>query len=441
MAAFWFSFDQQILSFVKILQLDVHYGASSTGKLVGSLTSLLRGRGHEVLALHGRGRYRSEPNVKRIASGWEVMFHAMAARLTGWNGIYSFFATRRFLSELQRFKPDVVHLHELHGYYLNIYRVMSELKRSGIPTVWTFHCEFMYTGKCGYAMDCEKWMSECHRCPQVSDYPKSWFLDFSRKMFRQKKRAFEGFSRLAITCPSEWLSRRVRLSMLAGRAISTVFNGIDVEIFRPRNASALRSELAIPGEASVVLCVGADLLSQRKGGQWALQLARRCAHLPLIFVMVGVEKHNMQPPANVRMLPAVRDQSRLAEFYSLADVLLLTSEKETFSMVCAESLACGTPVIGFDAGAPKEVAPQGFGIFVPYGDLDALERQLIGYLDDHTLLQPSENCVTFARERYADQVMVSQFERLYVTLTGSKPVDERRLSVKPVPVLVHPNEL
>lgn len=408
---------------MKILQLDVHYGSSSTGKLLASLTALLRTRGHQVLALYGRGPHRTEPGVKRIASGWEFFLHTLAARVTGLNGIYSFFATRRFLSELERFKPDVVHLHELHGYYLNIYRVMAELKRRGIPTVWTFHCEFMYTGNCGYAMDCDKWMTECNRCPQMREYPKSWFLDFSGAMFRQKKRAFEGFSRLAITCPSEWLSRRVRLSMLAGRNVSTVFNGIDVEVFRPRDPSALRLELGIPETASVVLCVGADLLSPRKGGQWALRMAERCAHLPLVLVMVGVQQPTKQLPANVRMLSVVRDQARLAEFYSLADVLLLTSEKETFSMVCAESLACGTPVIGFDSGAPKEVAPKGYGIFVPYGDLDALERQMIAYLGDRSLLQNSESCVSFARTRYADSVMVSQFEALYASLTGASKVD------------------
>jgi glycosyltransferase involved in cell wall biosynthesis len=405
---------------VKVLQLDVHYSGSSTGKLVASLTGLLRTRGHEVLALYGRGRRHTKPGERRIASSWEFLLHVLAARVTGWNGIYSFLATRRFLAELHSFEPDVVHLHELHGYYINIFRVMYELKRLDIPTVWTFHCEFMYTGKCGHAMDCEKWKTECHHCPQLDEYPKSWGLDFTRAMFRQKKRAFDGFDRLVITSPSEWLSRRVRQSMLAGRPVHTVFNGIDVNVFQPRDVTALRQELAIPNDAAVVLSVGADLLSLRKGGHWALQLAQRLSGKPMVLVMVGVEDIPKQCPDNVRMLAPVRDQSRLAEFYSLGDVLLLTSEKETFSLVCAESLACGTPVIGFDSGAPKEVAPQGYGVFVPYGDLDALEQQVLAYLENPALLEAPQQCVAFARRRYADTVMVSQFEELYHALIDHK---------------------
>ncbi len=413
---------------MKILQLDVHFGGSSTGKLVRSLTSLLQAQGHEVLALYGRGPQQREPGVRRIASPLEFLFHAFVARLTGWNGVFSFFATRNFLNELRRFQPDVVHLHELHGYYLNIFRVMRELKALKIPTVWTFHCEFMYTGKCGYAMTCDKWKTECERCPQVREYPKSWALDFSRAMFRQKKRAFHGFSRLAITAPSQWLSRRVRLSMLADKPVHTVFNGIDVDVFRPCDSVALRRELNIPEHAMVVLCVGADLLSQRKGGQWALQLAQRWLHLPITLVMVGVENPIQPLPENVRMLVPVLDQSKLAQFYSMADVLLLTSEKETFSMVCAESLACGTPVIGFESGAPGEVAPQGYGIFVPYGDLDALEKEVLSFRKDRSLLQPAEQCVAFARERYADTVMADRFEAIYCALingTATHPDADR----------------
>ncbi len=371
--------------------------------------------------MYGRGPNKKENGVQCIASNWEFLLHVLLARLTGWSGIYSFFATRKFLRELRRFKPDVVHLHELHGYYINIYRVINELKIMGVPTVWTFHCEFMYTGKCGYAMECEKWKTECHHCPQLREYPKSWTFDFTRAMFKQKKRAFKNFFNLAITSPSDWLSRRVRQSMLADKRVQTVFNGIDVDVFRPRDSSIIRKELNISESQKVILCVGSDLLSDRKGGQWALQLAQRWADKSIVLVMVGVEQ-SIPQHSNVRILPPIFDQRRLAEFYSLADVLLLTSEKETFSMVCAESLACGTAVIGFDSGAPKEIAPEGYGIFVPYGDIDALEHQVVVYLENTEMLENSEQCVLFARERYADTVMASNFENLYLKLLNGYAV-------------------
>ncbi|MFM2075075.1 MAG: hypothetical protein RJB34_1380 [Pseudomonadota bacterium] len=398
---------------MKIMQLDVHYGGSSTGKLVAELTQRLRSKGHQVLALHGRGPRANDAGVFKIAAFWEVLLHVLATRLTGWTGIYSFFATRKFLRHLDAFKPDVVHLHELHGYYLNIYTVMAALRQRRIATVWTFHCEFMYTGNCGYTYDCDKWKTECHACPRLREYPQTWGPDFTRAMFRHKREAFAQFHRLSITAPSEWLSRRIRQSMVADKPISTVPNGIDVGVFSPKNTQCLKAALNLQ-EQFVVLCVGADVLSERKGGRWALALAKQWQDQNMVLVMVGVEQMPAQVvPPNVRMVAPVRDAIELATYYSLANVLLLTSEKETFSMVCAESLACGTPVIGFDSGAPKEVAPSGYGAFVPYADLDALTKLLTEFRDDRSMLKSAEECVAFARDRYAIDSMVERFETIY----------------------------
>lgn len=397
---------------MKIMQLDVHYGSSSTGKLVAELTQRLRRKGHEVLALHGRGPRAKEAGVHKIAASWEVLWHVLATRLTGWTGIYSYFATRKFLKYLDAFKPDVVHLHELHGYYLDIYTVMAALQERRIATVWTFHCEFMYTGNCGHAYDCEKWKTECHACPRLQDYPQTWGPDFTRAMFRRKREAFSKFQRLSITAPSNWLSRRIRLSMVGDKPISTVPNGIDVEVFCPQNPQRLKDTLNL-AQQYVVLCVGADVLSEHKGGRWALDLAQQWQDQNMVLVMVGVEQMPQQVPPNVRMVAPVRDSAELALYYSMADVLLLTSEKETFSMVCAESLACGTPVIGFDSGAPKEVAPAGYGAFVPYADLTALGHLLTALREDRLMLKSAQECMAFARKHYAIDAMVDRFETIY----------------------------
>lgn len=399
---------------MNIAQVDVNYNFSSTGKIVADLVAGLAEGGHSALAYYGRGPDASDPRAHRISSKAEVLLHVLATRVTGLTDGFSPAATTRLLARLNHFKPDVVHLHDLHGYFLDIGPLVNYLKVRNIPTVWTFHSEFMYTGKCGYANDCEKWRTMCTRCPDLRGYPQTWFFDFTTRMFRQKQAMFSDFQHLHLTAPSQWLADRMHHSIVRNKPISVVYNGMDVDkTFCRRNASELRASLGLRDEY-VVLSVGSDLLSERKGGQWVLKLAERYPMTDkIVFVMVGVEQMPALVPPNVRLVPRLYDQELLAHYYSMADVLLLSSAKETFSMVCAESLACGTPVIGFDSGAPTEVAPPGFGAFVPYPDLDALAALLARLRSGDIELNSSEQCVELARSRYSKKAMVKAYETIY----------------------------
>lgn len=401
---------------MKIAQVDVNYQFSSTGKIVTDLVTCLEKWGHSTLACFGRGTDPGLERVHKISSNAEVALHALGTRLTGVTACYSPFATHRLIRLLVNFRPDVVHLHDLHGYFLNIGELVAYLKSSGTPTVWTFHSEFMYTGKCGHAFDCEKWKSHCDDCPSLHAYPESWFFDFTARMFEQKRQMFEGFDHLHLTAPSVWLADRMRESIIVGdKRISVVPNGLDTGIFHPRDTRALRNQLGLASEY-VVLSVGSNLLSEIKGGRWVLELAKR--NPDMTFVMVGVDTMPESTPANVRLIPPIHDQNLLAEYYSMANVLLLTSAKETFSMVSAESLACGTSVIGFDSGAPKEVAPPRFGEFVPYGDLNALEFLLRRTKDGQFAMKSAQECEEFAVSCYAKDVMVKAYEGIYQRLTN-----------------------
>lgn len=402
---------------MKIAQVDVNYNFSSTGKIVADLVTGLDDLGHSTTAYFGRGPDSMDDNGYRISSRTEVLCHALGTRVTGLTGSFSPLSTRRFIEQLGHFKPDIVHLHELHGYFVNIRPVVEYLKNKRIPTVWTFHCEFMYTGKCGYAFDCEKWKTECGSCPDIKRYPKSLFFDFTTRLFREKQALFADFEQVHLVAPSEWLANRMRQSIIRHKPISVIPNGLDVATFYRRDTSSLRASLGLTNEY-VVLSVGADLLSERKGGGWVLELARRNINADIVFVMVGIEQMPKQIPPNVRMIPRIFDQNSLAQYYSLADVLLLTSMKETFSMVSAESLACGTPVIGFDSGAPKEVALPGFGEFVSYPDVDALESLLLCVKTGEIALMSSTECERFARARYSRDSMVKAYEAIYQQLIG-----------------------
>ena len=402
---------------MKIAQIDVNYGSSSTGKIVSDLRVGLEESGHSVQAFFGRGPVSNIDAAHKISHDLEVGLHVLGTRVTGFTGDYSPMATRNLIKALDTYKPDLVHLHDLHGYFVNINTVVNYLKKNNIPTVWTFHCEFMYTGNCGYALDCDKWQTHCEACPSLAEYPKTWFFDRTAKMFDVKYKMFDDFENLHIVSPSDWLARRIRKSVIAGsKDISVISNGLDLDVFYPRDPNDLRSNLKLKDQFTV-LSVGSNFWSKLKGGEWILKLAERMPQV--LFVMVGVDSRPNLAPDNVHMIPPVRDQNLLAEYYSAADVLLLTSSHETFSMVTAESLACGTPVVGFDSGAPKEVAPNGYGSFVTHGDIEGLQVYITGHMKQSNKKQSSKYS-DFAKKMYSKERMVQKYESIYKNLVKEK---------------------
>ena len=359
---------------MKVLLIDVNYKSGSTGKIVYDLKQELEKEGHEVLVCYGRGKKIKEKGVIRFAYDIETLTHAFLSRLMGLMGYFSYFSTKRLIKEIEKFKPDIVHIHETHSYFINYLSLISYLKEKNIKTVWTFHCEYMYTGNCGHAYDCEKWKKVCKNCPNIKRYPKSLFFDFTHKMFLDKKKAFEDFNNLIIVTPSQWLKDRVKMSFLKNKRIEVIHNGINTEIFRPRDFTHLKIKHNI-GNKKVILGVAPNIMSNEKGGKWIVKLAEGCLDLNYIFILIGVENINEKFPSNVITLGRTENQIELAEYYSLADIFIICSEKETFSMTCAEAISCGIPVIGFKSGAPETIFTD--SIFVNYGDIESLKEKII----------------------------------------------------------------
>lgn len=363
---------------MKVLLIDVNCKHSSTGKIVYDLYTELNNSGNEAAICYGRGPLIKEKNIFKFGIDLETLFHAGMTRLTGLTGFFSILSTLRLINHIEKFKPDVVHIHELHAYFVNIGRLMNYLKDKNIKTVWTFHCEFMYTGKCGHAHDCEKFKKECNNCPQLREYPKSLIFDFTHYMHLRKKQYFKGFNNLTIVTPSEWLANRVRYSFLKNADIRVVYNGIDSEnVFYPRDITHLKNELGITNQ-TVLLSIATNLMSPDKGGELVLKIAKQLENENFKFIMIGVDKPEQQNLNNVISYEVIKDQTKLAEFYSLANITLQLSRKETFSLVAAESIACGTPVLGFESGATKEVLGQN-GILIEYGNIEKIIKILLDF--------------------------------------------------------------
>lgn len=396
---------------MKVLLIDVHFKHSSTGKIVHDLYQGIRDNEHQAAVCYGRGPVESGDGVYKFGLDIETYFHAFMTRLTGLTGCYSPISTYRLIKYIKNYKPDVVHIHELHAYFVNLKPIINYLKNHNIKTVWTFHCEFMYTGKCGHANECEKWKTQCHHCPQVRVYPKSWVFDFTRKMYRDKKKLLVDFKNLIIITPSQWLADRVKQSFLSENEIHVIHNGIDTEnIFYPRDFRHLKEKHHLIDE-KVVLAVAPDLMSKQKGGRWVVELAKKFKGQNVKFILIGVKDLKEKFDDNIIALGRTSNQVELAEYYSMADIVVLTSERETYSLVCAESLSCGTPVLGFKSGAPEQISLQDYSEFVEYGDLPTLKIMLqkmflADYYDDYEISH-------LAIEEYSILKMLNRYLIIY----------------------------
>ncbi len=396
---------------MRVLLIDVNCKKGSTGKIVYDLYQQLKAQGHEAAICYGRGETVDGDNIFKFGIDRETNIHAGLARITGLNGCFSPLSTKRLIRFIEDFKPDVVHIHELHAYFVNHKPLLTYLKKKQIKVVWTFHCEYMYTGKCGHAYECENWKTECGNCPAIRSYPKSLFLDFTRKMFREKKKLLEDMD-FTIVTPSNWLADRVKMSFLKEKEISVIHNGIDTEnifYFRSReDTDELKKRYGLEGKR-IVLSVAPNIMSEGKGGHIVLEVSKHFEGKDIHFVLVGADS-NETIGNHVTLIKRTADQNELALWYSAADVFLICSKRENFPTTCLEALCCGTPVVGIDAGGTKETTPAPYGLFAKPGDINKLVELLNIQLEKNfDKVEISE----LGMGLYDKKVMYSQYLKRY----------------------------
>lgn len=396
---------------MKVLLIDVNCKSSSTGKIVYDLYTSINKNGDEAAVCYGRGNKIKEPNIYKFGLDAETYLHALLTRLTGLTGCFSLFSTLRLIRFIKKFRPDVVHIHELHAYFVNIKRLLDFLKKSNIKTVMTLHCEFAYTGKCGHSVECEKWKTECGDCPHLKDYPSVLFFDNTKRMYNQKKEAFRNFKNLVVVAPSKWLAERAKQSFLNSYRVEVIHNGIDTDVFSLKDTQNLREMHGIEEGEKVVLALAPNLMSDNKGGKYVFELADKMRDEKVKFILIGVDEEISEHNKNIIVLPRIYDKKKLAQYYSLADVFVICSLRENFPTTCLEAQCCGLSVCGFDAGGTKEtIVFDPNNSCVPYGDVDAL----LGVLNCRLNNTPKKSTIEKAAfEKYAIEHMYNEYYKLY----------------------------
>ena len=408
---------------MKVLQVNCVYKKGSTGKITYDLHKGLLNAGIESVVCYGRGELVKEPGVYKTCPEWYSKLNNAWSRVTGIMYGACFFSTNKLISIIKQEKPDIVHLQCINGYFVNIYRLVEWLKNNHIKTVLTLHAEFMYTANCGHALECERWQTGCGSCPRRKAETKSIFFDGTAKSWRRMKKAFDGFEKdLIVTSVSPWLEQRAKQSPIFERMQHcVVYNGLDTSIFHPYRTTELRQSLNCEGKKVVFHAtpVFSPDPNHLKGGYYVLELAKRMPKVQ--FIVAGPYVQGIEVPENVTLLGRVEDQTKLAKLYSMADATLLTSKRETFSMVTAESLCCGTPVVGFKAGGPEGIAIPEYSRFVEYGDIEQFARCVCAFLSqDRNIAAVAD----IAHKEYATEMMVQNFaaiyKRLMINIKGKK---------------------
>lgn len=389
---------------MKILQINSVCGVTGTGRIVADLYETAINSGHECVIAYGEHKFHNNPgSMKTLEIGTmrDCRQHAVLTRLFDMQGFASRRATRQFLEKVDEYQPDAIHLHNLHGYYINIELLFRYIKKKKIKVVWTLHDCWPFTGHCVYFRECNKWKTECHHCPFTRQYPASMGLDRSKQNYHKKKELFTGVEDMTLLVPSNWLKEKVKHSFLRDYPVKVVYNGIDLNIFHP-TPSDFRSKYNLK-ERFMVLGV-ANIWEERKGLGTFLQLAESLGE-EYCVVLVGLSKEQIEAlPAGILGFPRTDTARELAEIYTAADVFVNPGREETFGLTVAEAMACGTwPVVYADT-ACAEVVEQGTGQIVE-GDIKELEQAIRDCREKGIPEHIERNAGYFSKKRFGEDVI------------------------------------
>ncbi len=383
---------------MKVLQINSVCGVGSTGRIATDLYKVLEEQGHECVIAYGRGTAPEGIKSIKIGTDLDNYIHVAKTRIFDKHGFGSTKATVDFLKKVEEYNPDVIHLHNIHGYYINIELLFDYLRKSNKPVVWTLHDCWAFTGHCAYFdyAGCDRWKDGCSECVQKKEYPSSVLLDNSKLNYEEKKRIFTSVKNMTIITPSEWLAGVVKDSFLGKYPINVINNGIDLSVFRKTESNVRKKYLL--EDKKVILGI-ATVWDKRKGLDDFIKLSK-LIDKDYRIVLIGLDdKQISKLTSNMIGIKRTDDISELRDLYSTADVFINTSVEETFGLVTVEAMACGTPVIVYNCTASPELVDEGCGYIVDKGNVEEIEIK-IKQIQEKTKEYYSENCINRVNKFY-----------------------------------------
>lgn len=359
---------------VKILRITTEINRSSIGRTTEQLGKLVIAEGWESYIAWGRVDGNSESHKIKVGNKAVVWSHVLLSRFFDLQGYGSYFATKNLIARIKEINPDIIHLHDIHGYYINLKILFRYLKESKKPVVWTHHDCWAFTGHCAFysTINCNKWQTECHDCPLSKNYPGSLFVDNSRKNYRLKKDLFTSLDKLYNVGVSEWISKELKKSFLNKYSIQTICNGIDTDVFIPRQEcnAEVREKYGL-GNGTLLIGV-ATAWGERKGLSDYYKLREKLSS-KFTIVLVGVTESIQQSlPKGIIGIQRTDNVDELCKLYSASSIVLNLASAESFGKTTPEGLACGVPSIVYNCTASPDLVDERTGIVVEKGVISAL---------------------------------------------------------------------
>ncbi len=387
---------------MRVLQINTVYPQGSTGKIAAGIHDLCVEQGIECVTAY---RYEQSgvnlADTKTISSWLDCHMHNRLAQWSMLQGCFSTWKTYHFLRWVRRYKPDILHLHNIHGSFINHNLLFRFIKKYQLKVVWTLHDCWSLTGGCAYydMVQCDKWQRACHHCPQKTGY-----MDFSGQMHRHKKKWFRGVQSMTLVANSRWTAEQVQLSFMKDYPVRVIYNGIDLSVFQPTDGD-FRKRHGLENK-HIVLGVAFGW-GERKGLDVFIELARRLPDTYQIVLVGTNERIDEQLSSNILSIHRTANQRELAEIYSAADVFVNPTREEAFGLVNIEALACGTPGVTFRTGGSPECYDDTCGIVVEKDDTDAMEKAIYDICEKKPFL--SNDCIRFAQafcmtDRYREYI-------------------------------------
>lgn len=369
---------------MRVAIINSVYGSGSTGKIVAEIENRVKQNGDECLCFYGR-KTGNEQGREYFGSNLSVTFHALFSRIFGKQGLWSNKATKQLIKKLEEFKPDVINLHNIHGYYLNYKILFNYLNKTDIKVYWTLHDLWSITGHCAYFEDCN-YVNECKKCKNKGVYPKA-FIDNTSKNFQLKKETFSSLKNLTLICPSQWIKNQMDNSFLRDKEKIVINNGINLNNYKV-SFGDFKEKYGLQNKK---ILLGVSLQwSERKGLDTFNKLAN---DLPEDYKIVLIGINGEEVNKKILALPKTSSLNELVNAYSSSDIFVNPTVMENLPTVNIEALACGTPVITYNTGGSAEIIDENSGIAVQKGDYQGLLQAILNFdFGKYT----SENCINRA---------------------------------------------
>ena len=361
----------------KLLQINITANWGSHGKIAEGIGNIAISHGWDSYIAYGRWFNPSKSHLFHIGSMLDERIHGVMSRLFDIHGLMSKYATKQLITYIEKINPDIIHLHNIHGYYLNYPILFKFLAKTNKPIVWTLHDCWAFTGHCAHYMyiGCDNWKSHCYKCPQIHAYPKSVLFDNSKKNFDLKKKFFLMPQHLVLVPVSKWLENDVKQSFLNKHKIAQIYNGIDTQVFAPSTTCDVFTKYKIQHGKRIILGVASNWY--RKGLNDFFQLSELIDNQYIIF-LVGLNQKDINSlPQNIIGIRRTQNVQELVELYSAATVFFNPTWEDNFPTTNLEALACGTPVITYNTGGSPEALEEGTGYVIEKGDVKSSLENII----------------------------------------------------------------